>query len=195
MNQRTYHGKITPNDVAAALVAAFNQGNMRCQQLGSGEKVLVQIATRDNAHSGGKAALSVSIQQVPDGVTVGIGQHEWLGVAASLGQTALAALLNPWNIIGRLDDLAQDITSLTLEDRVWQAVERYAVTARATKQISEALQTLNCPYCHTANKVAAASCEGCGAPLGQVQPVACGRCGHVMPAGSKFCANCGSALG
>ncbi len=194
MSERTYHGTIVPADMATALMAAFNQGNMRCQQVGAGEKLMVQIATRDNARSGGKAALSIAIQQVEDGVTVAIGQHEWLGVAASLGQTALSTLMNPWNIIHRLDDIAQDITSLTLEDKVWQVVERYAQATRATKTISERLQSVACPYCDTANKVGAANCENCGAPLGDVQPVACAKCGNVMPPKSRFCANCGAAL-
>ena len=194
MSERTYHGALDPSDVANAILAAFNQGNMRCQQLGQGDKLMVQIATRDYAQSGGRTALSVTIQKVPDGVTVGIGQHEWLGVAASLGQTALAALMNPWNLLHRLDDLAQDITSLTLEEKVWEAVEKYARTAKATLLISERLSTLNCPYCDSANRVATASCEGCGAPLGVSQPVGCPKCGNVMPAKSAFCSNCGAAL-
>jgi len=194
MNERTYHGNIEPEDMAAALVAAFNQGNLRCQQVGQGDKVMVQIATRQNAQSGGKAAMSVTIQSVEDGVTVGLGQHEWLGAAASLGQTALSTLMNPWSILGRLDDLAQDVTSLTLADRVWDVVEKYAQTAQVTKTISERLQTVTCPYCGTANKVGAADCVNCGGPLGAVQPISCPKCGNVMPPKTKLCSNCGTAL-
>jgi uncharacterized Zn-finger protein len=194
MSDRTYHGDIAPADLAGALIAAFNQGNMRCQQVGQGDKVMVQIAMRDQARSGGQGALSVSMQRNADGVTVGIGQHEWLGVAASLGQTALVTLMNPWNLIGRLDDIAQDISSLTLEQQAWDAIEKYAQTAKATKMISARLQSLSCPYCNTANRVAAANCENCGAPLGEAQPVACPKCGNVMASKTKFCANCGSAM-
>ena len=191
---RTYHGAIEPKDLANAVLAAFNQGNLRCQQIGQGDKLMVQIATRDRAQSGGKTAITVNIQKVQDGVTVATGEHEWLGVAASLGQTALAALMNPWNILNRLDDLAQDITSLTLEQKVWEAVEKFASASKATKLISDRLSTLNCAYCDTANKVAVGSCEGCGAPLGARQPVGCPKCGNVMPAKSAFCSNCGTAL-
>jgi membrane protease subunit (stomatin/prohibitin family) len=83
---------------------------------------------------------------------------------------------------------------LTLEQQVWETIEKYARTAKATKTLSDRLQTLNCPYCDTANKVAAANCENCGAPLGQSQPVACGKCGNVMTSKTKFCSNCGNAL-
>lgn len=191
--QRTYHGDINPDEMAAALVAAFNQGNMRTQQVGEGDKVMVQIATRQGG-SGGKAALSITIQRVEDGVSAAMGQHEWLGVAASLGQTALTTLLNPWNLIGRLDDIAQDVTSLTLVDKAWEAVEKFAQAAQITKTISERLQTVACPFCGTANKVGAPDCVNCGAPLGEYQPLSCPKCGNVMPAKSKFCANCGTAL-
>jgi len=191
--QRTYHGDINPDEMAAALVAAFNQGNMRAQQVGEGDKVMVQIATRQGG-SGGKAALSITIQRVEDGVSAAMGQHEWLGVAASLGQTALTTLLNPWNLIGRLDDIAQDVTSLTLVDKAWEAVEKFAQAAQITKTISERLQTVACPFCGTANKVGAPDCVNCGAPLGEYQPLSCPKCGNVMPAKSKFCANCGTAL-
>ena len=119
MSERTYHGNIVPADMATALIAAFNQGNLRCQQIGQGDKVMVQIAKRDFAQSGGRTALAVTIQKVTDGVTVSVGQSEWLGVAASLGQTALATLRNPWNLFNRLDDIAQDITSLSLEQKAW----------------------------------------------------------------------------
>lgn len=192
--QRTYHGDISPDEMASVLVAAFNQGNMQAQQVGQGDKVMVQIATRRNAQSGGNATLSVTIQQIEDGVSVALGQHEWLGAAASLGQTALAAFMNPVNLLGRLDDIAQDMTSLTLTDKVWEAVEKFAQAAKVTKTISERLQSVVCPYCNTANKMGAAACENCGGPLGDVQPVSCPKCGNVMPPKSKFCVNCGTAL-
>ena len=194
MSERTYHGNIVPADMATALIAAFNQGNLGCQQIGQGDKLMVQIATRDFAQSGGRTALAVTIQKVTDGVTVSVGQSEWLGVAASLGQTALATLLNPWNLINRLDDIAQDITSLSLEQKAWEALEHYSRTVQTTKTISARLQAVTCPYCQTANKIGVADCENCGGPLGEAQPVSCPKCGNVMPAKSKVCANCGTAL-
>jgi hypothetical protein len=193
-DQRTYHGDIRPVDMAAALVAAFNQGNLRAQQISQGDKLMVQIAVPRNAQSGGTAALSVTIQKVEDGVCVALGQHEWLGAAASLGQTAISTFLNPWNILGRLDDIAQDVTSLTLTDQVWEAVEKFARAAQLTKTISERLQSVACPYCGAANKLSVAECENCGGPLGEVQPLSCHQCGNVMPPKSKFCASCGAAL-
>ena len=50
-----------------------------------------------------------------------IGQQEWLGIAASLGITALSIFQNPWRLIDRLDDVAADINSIQLENRIWEA--------------------------------------------------------------------------
>ena len=194
MEHRTFHGEITPQSLAQALLAEFNRGNMRAQQIGQGEQLMIQIATREGTNSGGKTGLSVSIQKIEDGVTVALGQQEWLGTAASLAQTGLSALLNPWSLIGRLDDLAQDISSLALSEQVWTAVEKHARAAGAAKEISDRLRTVTCPNCSTANPVGAPRCISCGAPLGDVQPLACGNCGFVMTAGSKFCSNCGAPL-
>lgn len=195
--QRTYHGEITPDDMAAALLAEFNQGNLHltAAKIGAGRGVLVQIATRPGRHSGGNTAVAVALQKVEDGVNVVIGQQDMLGVAASLGQTALATLFNPLSVIGRLGDLAQDVNAFSLTDRIWTTLERFARTTQSTKAISARLQSVACPYCNTINPLGAAQCSHCGGPLGEAQPVACVKCGNVMPPKSHFCGNCGAALG
>ncbi|MRR31811.1 hypothetical protein EG834_16095, partial [bacterium] len=91
MDQRIYHGKISPADFAQSLVAHFNRGNLRVQQIGSGSQFNVQIASRQGAASGGQTAIGISLQAVEDGVSVQVGKQAWLGVAASLGWTALTA--------------------------------------------------------------------------------------------------------
>ena len=72
--------------------------------------------------------MTVSIQSIEDGVTIQVGQQTWLGVAASLGVTAFQVLRNPFALIGRLDDLAQDIENLQLSDEVWKVIEDTART-------------------------------------------------------------------
>src|SRR5690554_2677661 len=119
MQSRFFHGDLTPTDVARALVARFNSGNLRAQMIGSEDKVAVQVATHEWARSGGRTALTVHLRKVADGLAVEIGQQAWLGVADSLGTTVLAAWRNPWALLNRLDDLAQDIEHLQLSDRVW----------------------------------------------------------------------------
>lgn len=194
MEIRTFHGSITPADLAVPIAAEFDRGNLRSQVLGDGNKMVVQIATPGMPASGGHTAVSVELTQVEDGVLVRVGQQEWLGVAASLGKTAWMALRNPLSLISRLDDLAQDVVSIQLIERLWETIERAAQSHGAAHEISERLRRVVCPYCLTANLVGAPSCIACGAPMGPSQPVACGRCGFVTSPEARVCPSCGFNL-
>jgi hypothetical protein len=191
MEPRIFHGELLPRDFAQALAGEFNRGNLRAQVIGSERKMVVQIATRDRPLSGGQTALSVSLERVDDGVAVQVGKQAWLGVAASLGQTALSVWRNPWRLIERLDDLAQDIESLNLLEQVWDVVEGTARARGATFELSERLRRLVCEFCFTANPVGEPSCIACGAPLGKAQPRTCSNCGFVLKANETVCPNCG----
>lgn len=190
MDQKIFHGKITPQDFAQALLAEFHRGNLRVQQIGEGEKIAVQIATSDYATSGGQTALSILIQKVEDGVAVQIGQQSWFGVAASLGLSALAALRNPWTLLGRLDDIAQDVQSLQLTEEVWRLLEGTAQAFGASFELSERLKRSVCTFCNTANPVGEPRCIACGAPLGDIQPRTCPYCGFVVKYSESVCPNC-----
>ena len=135
MEQRIYHGNLTPIDLGNALIARFNRGNLRAQQLGDADRLIIQIGSRPGAISGGDTTLSVILQKIEDGVSVQIGQQAWLGIAASLGTTALFALRNPFNILGRLDDLAQDIQNLQINEQIWKAIDEIAHSAGASQEL------------------------------------------------------------
>ncbi len=195
MQQRFLHGDIQPAQLAQTLLAEFNRGNLRAQMVPQADGVAVQIATRPGAHAGGHTGITVTLQKVPDGVMVRVGQQEWISTAASLGETTLAALRNPWNLLGRFDDIAQDVENLQLVDRVWSEISRAATAAGATHELSERLRRLTCAYCGTANPVGESSCIACGAPLGDAQPTTCKNCGYVLKAGETRCPNCGEAVG
>lgn len=194
MDQRAYHGDIGIDELADLLVATFDQGNLRAQRVGTSSRAMVQIATREWSGRGGQAALTVTISRLPDGVMVALGQHEWLGAAASLMQTGLMGLLNPISLISRLDDIAQDVNSFALPTQVWTVVDQYSRSVGASLAMSERLRSVVCPYCGVANSVGQGSCSACGAPLGASQPRTCGRCGNVMGRRSKFCDVCGAAM-
>ena len=194
METRIYHGDISTRDFARALIANFNHGNLRAQRLGRGKKTAVQIATHDKPASGGQTALTVSLEQVEDGVAVEIGEQSWLGVAASIGTTALTVWRNPWGLIYRLDDLAQDINHLQLTEKVWEVIENVARSANAYYELSERLRRVVCAYCDTPNPVGGASCVACGAPLGEVQPITCKNCGYAVKDNETVCPNCGKDI-
>jgi hypothetical protein len=191
MEQRVYHGELTASYLASALISRFNRGNLRAQQIGSGIQVVVQIATRQGALSGGMTALNVILQEIEGGVTIQVGKQAWLGIAASLGVTTLQLLRNPFSLVGRLDDLAQDFESLQLSEMVWETLETAARAAGASYEMSERLKRLVCTYCDTANPVGEPACIACGAPLGKLQPDTCKKCGFVLKANERVCPNCG----
>ena len=172
----------------------FNRGNLFAQVVGTKDKIAVQIATRMGSPSGGQTALTINLQTVDDGIMVELGQQAWLGVAASLGQTAFAALRNPFSLLGRLDDLAQDIESIQLNERAWQVIRNAVAALGASYALSEKLARLACDYCGAANPVGEANCLACGAPLGKVQPTTCGNCGFVVTLDEAVCTNCNAKL-
>lgn len=194
MNGRIYHGDLTPKEVGRVLLAHFNRSNWVAQQLGNDDQIVVQITTRQRPVSGGQTALSVTLQKVEDGLAIQIGKQEWLGIAASLGVTALAALRNPFSLLGRLDDLAQDVENLQLTDEVWRVIENFSEIRGASFELSERLKRLVCEYCSTANPVGESNCIACGAPLGEVQPRTCLNCGFIVKSNEKICPNCGKPL-
>jgi len=194
MDRRIFHGNIEPADIAQALVAEFSRGNMHAQIVGNHTKMAVQISTRMGAQSGGQTALTITIQGTDDGIMVEIGQQAWLGVAASLGQTAISALRNPFSLLGRLDDLAQDIENMQLSDKVWQVIERALASAGASHALSDRLRRITCDYCLTANPVGEGSCIACGAPLGNEQPTSCPHCGFAVSQTETICPNCNKRL-
>jgi len=194
MEQRIYHGNLSPSDFSETLLAHFNRGNLRAQQLGDDDRLIVQIGTRPGAMAGGDTTVSVILQKVEDGVAVQIGQQAWMGIAASLGTTALAAMRNPFNLLGRLDDIAQDIQNLQINEQVWQAIDEVAQAAGASQELSNRLRRTMCPYCSTANPVGEPNCIACGAPLGEVQPRTCPNCGFVINSNEVICPNCKHAI-
>jgi hypothetical protein len=193
MEQRTFHGPVRPIDFARALVAEFDQGNLRARTVGRGRDIVVQVASPAMPASGGRTAISIHLTAIEDGVLVRVGQQQWLGVAASLGLTALSALVRPRTLLGRLDDLAQDIASLNLTNLVWRTLEGVAKKLGASYEISMRLRRISCPYCRTANPVGEPHCVACGAPFGDLQPRTCNNCGFVLDADDLRCPNCGQA--
>lgn len=194
MKKKIFHGDIQPRSIAEALVAEFNHGNLQAGQSKTPNGRIVQIATRSYRRSGGKTGITISIDRVEDGVAVQLGDQSMFGVAASLGTTALAAIQNPFSLLGRLDDVAQDIESLQLDDRVWTVIERVAALAGASMELSERLRRMVCEYCDTANPVGEPSCIACGAPLGGSQPTTCRHCGFVVRQTESICPDCKKPL-
>ena len=191
MKSKIYHGDLKLEQMAAALGAFFNRGALSSEVTLDGDQAVVQISTTQGYRSGGPTHLGVSMRQGGDRIEVTVGDQGIFGLAGSLGASALLGLLNPWNLLGRIDDIAQDIEHLTLEDQVWAVIDKIAAEAGASQQLSERLQRLTCAYCGVANNVGEGNCQACGAPLGEVQPRTCPRCGYLVFRDEPKCPKCG----
>ena len=193
MEQRTFHGDLKPDELANLLMAQFNQGSFAAQRYNQGDRVMVQVGTRDN-RGRVENALTVTIGKTPDGASVSVGEQQWLGAAADLAQAGLGALFNPLSLLSNLGEIASDVSSFSLPQQIWQTVDKYSKSVGAGLGGDPARLAVACPYCGVANSPGAPTCAGCGAPLGEAQPVYCPECGQVEPHGSKFCARCGAKL-
>ena len=191
---RIYHGDLKPSDFARDIIAYFNRGSYVVQQIGRDPKIAVQITTHQAARSGGQTALTITIHEVEDGISVQVGKQALLGVAASLGYTAFRAIRNPLSLLGRIDDIAQDLESMQLAEEIWEIVEQTARQHGVGKALSDRLKRNTCPYCNTANPVGEGRCIACGAPLGDIQPRTCMNCGFVVRNLDRECPNCGVKL-
>lgn len=190
MTKKVFHGNFTPDDLAELIILRFDRGNLEVQRVGAGEQVAVQIRTKRAAQSGGQTAIGIIFQKFEDGVIISTGQQQWAGIAASLGFSALAALRNPLTLLGRIDDIAQDIEYLNLEEEIWSVLSSKVKIKGSQYDLSQRLQRIVCDYCDTANRVDAPSCLACGAPLGNKQPRTCKNCGYVLSSRDKVCPNC-----
>jgi len=193
-NTRVYHGNISAVDIARALKAEFHRGNFIVETFGKPEKIVLQITTKRNLRSGGQTALSVNLTDLEDGVIINIENQKWLGIAASMGLSAISTAINPLNLLTRIDDIAQDIESLSMTDDVWSVVETSVRLAGAGHQLSQKLRRVTCEYCGCAIQTGEPNCVACGAPLGNVQPVTCKACGFVGSSTDKYCSNCHQPL-
>jgi hypothetical protein len=190
MEARTYHGKVTPRDLADVLVSRFTTDDLSATAIGEGDRIIVNISSA--GYQGGRTALAVGLSPASGGVLVTVGDHNLLGVAADLMQTGLGALRNPFVLIGELDDVARNVEKLNLPAQVWEAVDHYCQSVGAG--LTAEPTSVTCPYCGVLSPIGAGSCAACGAPLGRSQPVTCPKCGKLLPADLDYCTRCGSPL-
>ncbi|MGV8024950.1 MAG: zinc ribbon domain-containing protein [Anaerolineaceae bacterium] len=190
MEQKIFHGQFSPEELAECIQIHFNRGNLVVQKIEYEDGLGIQIKTRDFHTSGGDTALGISLKKVEDGVSVQVGQQTWVGIAASLGYSALAAFLNPVNLLNRLDDIAQDVEYMQLTDEVWKVIETNALALGSGYELSEKLHRITCEYCGAANPAGEPTCVACGAPMGSVQPRSCKNCGYIILDHAVVCPNC-----
>ena len=195
VEQRLYHGDISAEDMARALVLRFDQGETRAQWLRSeADRAVVQVQSRKVERGDPDTAVTVHITPSARGVTVSVSEQRWLGVAADLAKSGVMGWLNPLRLLNELDDIARNVRWLGLGSEIWDAVDAYCQSQGSGRGTAAAFQNVVCPYCGTPNDIGTHTCQACRAPLAEVQPQVCARCGFLNDSEGALCINCGARL-
>lgn len=195
MEQRTYHGQITPESLAQALLDQWDRDETVAQALETEGGIIVQIGQRGEGwfEEEPRNALTVGIEQLEDGVRVAMGQQQWYKAG---GQLMVGGLIGffpffftwPLGNLFRGDDPPPD---RDLPGQIWQTIEQNAGQAGAATGPTRRLATVVCPACGVANPEGAGHCSACGQSL---DATACPQCGATNPQGANFCIRCGTNL-
>lgn len=207
---RVYVLNGTDMQTVAERVEAFlkEEKNMEVQGVPSGESYLIQATQKDTLRTiaGMKLATTVQMTVSGDNLNVTIGEGQW---ADKLGAGAVGLFI-AWPLavtagIGayKQKKLPEEILNLigqVLMNPGQPVVTPVAPTAPATPtaaapgqgtpQATAAAQTQVCPQCQAQVPAGAKFCNNCGAKLITV----CPECGANVRPGSKFCSECGHAL-
>jgi ribosomal protein L40E len=196
MEQRVYHGTLSPEDLARMLLETWDRDQTMAQAFGEGPRMIVQIGQREAGWFSDepRQALTLDIESIDDGVQVTMGQQQWYKDGG--GQIMVGGLIGflPFFFtfpLGRLfggDDGIDD----SLPGQIWRSIDQYVGQFGAATGATQRLQTIACPECGVANPQNARQCSACGAAL--TPPETCPHCGYLNPTGARFCNRCGSAL-
>jgi hypothetical protein len=134
MEQRVYHGTLSPEDMADFLVQRYDpQPDVQAQKVGQGDSLLVQIGYGD-ATEKMRHAVTVAIARTTDGepgVVVTMGQRQWITpeeVKHAAFWGLLALLVTPWVLFALLWPLSDVLSSSSLPGDIWNAIDVFAGT-------------------------------------------------------------------
>ena len=211
---RVYVLNGTDMQTVAEQVEAFlkEEKNMEVQGVPSGESYLIQATQKDTLRTiaGMKLATTVQMTVSGDNLNVTIGEGQWadklgagavglfiawpLAVTAGIGAYKQKKLPEEiLNLIGQvLMNPGQPVVTPVAPTvaSTAPATPTAAAPGQGTPQATAAAQTQVCPQCQAQVPAGAKFCNNCGAKLITV----CPECGANVRPGSKFCSECGHAL-
>lgn len=211
---RVYVLNGTDMQTVAERVEAFlkEEKNMEVQGVPSGESYLIQATQKDTLRTiaGMKLATTVQMTVSGDNLNVTIGEGQWadklgagavglfiawpLAVTAGIGAYKQKKLPEEiLNLIGQvLMNPGQPVVTpvAPIAASTTTAAPTAAAPGQGTPQATATAQTQVCPQCQEQVPAGAKFCNNCGAKLITV----CPECGANVRPGSKFCSECGHAL-
>lgn len=139
MEQRIYHGEVSPAELAAFLVQQYDpRHDVQAQILGEGDSLLVQIGRGDQPEKI-RHAVTVAVTRAPGGepgVAVTMGQQQWFsphmaGFAAAMG--LVSALITPWALFALLWPISDLVGSATLPGDIWNTIDLHMASRGAAR--------------------------------------------------------------
>ena len=132
MEQRRYRVEIDPQALATFLVEHFDpQEDLQAQEIGQTGSHLVQIG-RGDVPKDLRHAVTVAIARSDDGLTVTMGQQQWLDpktATFSVAMGLLGLIVTPFALFGLLWPLSEALASSSIPGDVWNAVDTFLASA------------------------------------------------------------------
>jgi hypothetical protein len=139
VEQRIYHGDVTPGELADFLVEQYDpRPRLQAQKLGEGDSLLVQIGHGDEMakmHD----AITVAITRAPDGaagLALTVGRQQWfsptmVGYTAMLG--LISVMVTPWVLFALIWPITEAVESVALAGDVWSSIDLYLASHGAVR--------------------------------------------------------------
>ena len=164
MTQYLIQHQATPKDFMEALKFEFDTPNFDVEiKPISPDHYESRIFTSRNNTSESQTSINITAILTENGLSITASDQEWGQIAASLGTTVVAAIINPINLLGRIDNLAVDVENMQLSERIDKFVHSFATTLAERSETQANRST--CKYCRSRNDQTATHCASCGAPL------------------------------
>lgn len=149
MEQRIYHGNITPEALADYLVQTYNsQEKMRAQRIGQGDNLVVQIGY-DHDHKEIRNAITIGIHPAPGSagdLAVTMGEQQWItpqlaGYAVMMGLVGI--MVTPWALFALIWPVSELFAAHALPGDIWNTIEVFTIGQGA---VTGPAQTLTHPH-------------------------------------------------
>lgn len=173
--------------------------NMITQTMRTRNGYMVQckgdVSAEWTKYLGMDAAVSVTLEQKDDRLTVAITTEKW---AEKAGTALLGIFFQPLLITTGIGALR----SMTLPADIYAFVEDYLHTVpisetpaapEAPEVTKSAPEVVICPHCGSENRVGSVFCKNCGEKL-EKEKTYCPVCGAELDGDEVFCPQCGTKL-
>lgn len=153
-----------PDEFIRSLVHEFDTDSFDVfTEIEPDETISAHLTSQNQFGGGSRTSIYVYVRKQKDDLLITVSEQEWSSIASSLGKTIFSTVINPINLLHRLDDIAVDVQNLQLGDRVARFVKTFK--QKKDELVSTETERYTCGYCKSRNPAKSTHCVACGAPL------------------------------